>query len=1255
MSRTLACGCKSLDAEFARGVASLLLSPTCADLKLINHDPLLGQQEGHSIFAHSLVLHLRCPKLLDELLAEPESDAAAPPSSPTPTPANLAPPRVVKLPADTSAATIEAVLTFAYVGEMSTSLSETEIFDVHRAAERYALPQLMQRCEARLLEDLSPSIAPGRLLHAIHVEATHLAKLIEGYVLRNFDAVTQTASFSELPAQLGATLFECRYARPLVEAVRCSGASLAVIEAVAERAGPSALQLHVPAPAGSATGSAPAEAAAEGADGGPRCSVLEAALWCNPASVARWDVASMLLRRGAELGAERGAELGAESDPLPSSTGPSVRGLGVLSASGLEPGSSVLHAAAMHIRSASHCEAVLAWLVERGADINDADSEGCTPLDRAGWAGAPRALLEAIIELGGCARGSNRQGDTLVHAAVRSGDLSFCQRLVGLGTELSAVNARGEAPLLIALTRGLFELVELLLDHGATAVDGLTGGVALGNAAIHADHSSRKEAATLYERASRVLKGAIADLTNEAEHKVYVQLLEQYERRARYLRAMRPPSPVPAAAAPARSAAAAPTDAADDADDADAAAAAAASSTAPFAADGAAPSADAGEIAGEIEWDNEGIPRSPPRSPGWPPPATSERPSSSSMASALNSPQEPPASPSAHDPHAVAADGARKCATNGCFFEASWGLYCCARCKLSDGSAHGPLCSRRELPRAPPPSPAQKAAPPSPAQSSPARKFLSGREAALAALAAARAGEAPLVSPPPEPVKYSSGREAALAALAAMQAGERALTPPPLEEGEEGEMSGEAAGDESTGTITDGIVRPQPLTVPLPPGVEVAPIPMMQNLKGVPPSSPSSSKPNASFSTKGEGLLRTLCAAASVPPSMRVQLAMLLLNRWSTDLDVIDPDPTDGSTLLHALAATGALPLPSRDRLGAGDHDPTALRAAAAATLQLCELLLDAGASVNSASHKGNSPLHVACAASVRLPLINALLRARADVNALNVRREAPLHLLAVSSAFESTAAVQALLGAGAKLGLRDSRLETPLHKAVLCGNVPLACELVRAGASLNIVNAAGQTPLDLASWQGAAQRVQLLEAISHPPLWVPDHVSALCMLCREPFTATRRRHHCRHCGTTVCGTCSARRAPIAKFAIKEPVRLCSTCHPIVLATDAPTLPVVPDNDAPRTVRLVNELSSTSAEPGGPTLSTNPWADQAAQAWKTSLARDAGDGRRPFALSNEGSGDEYSGENGAGRGHTTSAGGEVGGALFRRGSERKTR
>ena len=44
---------------------------------------------------------------------------------------------------------------------------------------------------------------------------------------------------------------------------------------------------------------------------------------------------------------------------------------------------------------------------------------------------------------------------------------------------------------------------------------------------------------------------------------------------------------------------------------------------------------------------------------------------------------------------------------------------------------------------------------------------------------------------------------------------------------------------------------------------------------------------------------------------------------------------------------------------------------------------------------------------------------------------------LQVSSAFEATAAAHALLEAGAKLGLRDSRLETPLHKVGFLYSAP--------------------------------------------------------------------------------------------------------------------------------------------------------------------------------------------------------------------------
>ena len=238
------------------------------------------------------------------------------------------------------------------------------------------------------------------------------------------------------------------------------------------------------------------------------------------------------------------------------------------------------------------------------------------------------------------------------------------------------------------------------------------------------------------------------------------------------------------------------------------------------------------------------------------------------------------------------------------------------------------------------------------------------------------------------------------------------------------------------------------------PDAGAAPIPMMHNVKAPISASPPAGSPTAIYSTKGEGLLRTLCAAAAVPPPTRgasphpplgpprspplrllplpsrrahpecrpsrvfpaVALAKLLLHRWSADLDVVDPDPTDGSTLLHALAATAALPLASRSPMapppaadgssltvpppassGGLEYDPTAAREAAAAALQLVELVITAGAEVSAGSHKGNTPLHVACAASVRLPLIALLLRSRAEVNALNVRKEAPLHLLAVS------------------------------------------------------------------------------------------------------------------------------------------------------------------------------------------------------------------------------------------------------------------
>ena len=187
------------------------------------------------------------------------------------------------------------------------------------------------------------------------------------------------------------------------------------------------------------------------------------------------------------------------------------------------PQATVLHAALTHMRegpAGEACAGVVRWLVARGADANCPDETGCTPLDRGVWLGVPRPLLQTIISLGGRARGASPYGggDTLLHAAVKKGDADFVRELVAIsGTEIDEVNERGEAPLLLALTRGSADATRALLAGGARAVCGLTGGIALGNLAVQQDHEAahadssdgRRRAARLYARAVRVLRGAL--------------------------------------------------------------------------------------------------------------------------------------------------------------------------------------------------------------------------------------------------------------------------------------------------------------------------------------------------------------------------------------------------------------------------------------------------------------------------------------------------------------------------------------------------------------------------------------------------------------------------------------------------------------------------------------------------------------------------------------------------------------------------
>jgi hypothetical protein len=51
--------------------------------------------------------------------------------------------------------------------------------------------------------------------------------------------------------------------------------------------------------------------------------------------------------------------------------------------------------------------------------------------------------------------------------------------------------------------------------------------------------------------------------------------------------------------------------------------------------------------------------------------------------------------------------------------------------------------------------------------------------------------------------------------------------------------------------------------------------------------------------------------------------------------------------------------------------------------------------------------------------------------------------------------------------------------------------------------------------------------SLTPPRKWAPD--TPTCEVCAVGFSLARRRHHCRICGSCVCGACSAHNVPMVE------------------------------------------------------------------------------------------------------------------------------
>jgi len=71
---------------------------------------------------------------------------------------------------------------------------------------------------------------------------------------------------------------------------------------------------------------------------------------------------------------------------------------------------------------------------------------------------------------------------------------------------------------------------------------------------------------------------------------------------------------------------------------------------------------------------------------------------------------------------------------------------------------------------------------------------------------------------------------------------------------------------------------------------------------------------------------------------------------------------------------------------------------------------------------------------------------------------------------------------------------------------------------------------------------IRLSKKTSEAGVWTPDEEVIECALCKKRFNIVNRRHHCRKCGSVVCGKCSEQRMFLESSRTGSLKRVCDKC-----------------------------------------------------------------------------------------------------------------